>query len=84
MAPEPGARERILAAAVEMVGAHGLTTLAMDDLADRAEVSRATLYRVFSGKSALLAGLIESYSPLEPVSPLDPGQPARAARRPDA
>jgi len=67
VAPEPGTRERILAAAVEMVGALGLTALSMDDLADRAGVSRATLYRVFSGKSALLVGLIESYSPLEPV-----------------
>jgi AcrR family transcriptional regulator len=51
-----------------MVGAQGLTALSMDDLAERAEVSRATLYRVFPGKSALLTGLIESYSPLEPVS----------------
>ena len=68
--PEPGTRERILAAAVDMVGAQGLTALSMDDLADRAQLSRATLYRVFSGKSALLTGLIESYSPLEPVSRL--------------
>jgi len=68
VAPEPGTPERILAAAVELVGAQGLTALSMDDLADRAEVSRATLYRVFSGKSALLTGLIETYSPLEPVS----------------
>ena len=70
VAPEPGARDRILAAAVEMVGAEGLSNLSMDDLADRAGVSRATLYRVFSGKSALLLGLIEGYSPLEPVSRL--------------
>src|SRR5947199_5201848 len=68
VAPEPGTRERILAAAVELVGAQGLTTLSMDELADHAKVSRATLYRIFSGKSALLTGLIESYSPLEPVS----------------
>jgi len=70
VAPEPGARDRILAAAVEMVGAEGLSHLSMDDLAVRAGVSRATLYRVFSGKSALLLGLIEGYSPLEPVSRL--------------
>lgn len=68
--PEPGARERVLGAAVEMVGAQGLRALSMDDLADRAGVSRATLYRVFPGKSALLAGLAESYSPLEPVKRL--------------
>jgi len=70
VAPEPGARERILAAAVEVVGAQGLNAMSMDELADRAEVSRATVYRVFPGKSALLGGLIQAYSPLEPVSRL--------------
>ena len=68
--PEPGSRERILRAAVEMVGDQGLGALAMDELADRAGVSRATLYRVFPGKAAMFTGLIESYSPLEPVSRL--------------
>jgi AcrR family transcriptional regulator len=70
VAPEPGARERILAAAVEVVGAQGLNAMSMDELADRAEVSRATVYRVFPGKSALLEGLIQAYSPLEPISRL--------------
>jgi AcrR family transcriptional regulator len=70
VAPEPGTKERILAAAVEMVGADGLTALSMDDLADRAEVSRATLYRVFPGKAPLLEALIKTYSPLEPVTRL--------------
>lgn len=70
VAPEPGAKERIVAAAVEMVGAEGLTAVSMDELADRAEVSRATLYRVFPGKAALLEALIETHSPLEPVTRL--------------
>lgn len=70
VAPEPGARERILAAATELVGAQGLTALSMDELADRAGVSRATLYRVFPGKEALFTALIEAYSPLEPVTRL--------------
>jgi AcrR family transcriptional regulator len=39
----------------------------MDELADRAEVSRATLYRLFPGKSALFTALVLAYSPLEPV-----------------
>jgi AcrR family transcriptional regulator len=67
VAPEPGARQRLLDAALEMVGAHGLAALSMDDLADRAEVSRATLYRLFPGKSALFTALVNTYSPLEPV-----------------
>ena len=70
VSPEPEARARILTAALELVGAGGLTSMSMDDLADRASVSRATLYRLFPGKSALLAALIETYSPLEPVSAL--------------
>jgi AcrR family transcriptional regulator len=68
--PEPVARDRILLTAVDMVGTHGLAALSMDELAERAGVSRATLYRVFPGKAALFTGLIESYSPLEPVSRL--------------
>jgi AcrR family transcriptional regulator len=70
VAPEPGTRERILDAALVEVGAHGLSTLSMDDLADRAGVSRATLYRLFPGKAALFTGLIYAYSPLEPVTQL--------------
>lgn len=68
--PEPGTRERILDAALAEVGARGLSSLSMDDLADRAGVSRATLYRLFPGKSALFTGLIYAYSPLEPVTQL--------------
>ncbi len=67
VSPEPGAADRILRAALEMVGAEGLAALSMDDLADRAGVSRATLYRLFPGKSALFTGLVYAYSPLEPV-----------------
>lgn len=70
VAPEPGSSERILDAALVEVGAHGLAALSMDDLADRAGVSRATLYRLFPGKAALFTGLIHAYSPLEPVTQL--------------
>lgn len=68
LAPEPGARVRILAAAVDVVGTHGLPALSMDDVADRAGVSRATLYRLFPGKPALLLALVHAYSPLDPVT----------------
>ena len=70
VAPEPGARERILETALKLVGAGGLTALSMDDLATQAEVSRATLYRLFPGKAALFTGLVHKYSPLDPVSAL--------------
>src|SRR6202049_4788034 len=68
--PEPGAHERILEAALNMVGAHGLAALSMDDLATQAGVSRATLYRLFPGKAVLFTTLIKAFSPLEPVSRL--------------
>ena len=66
--PEAGTAERILRSALELIGAGGLAALSMDELAVRAGVSRATLYRVFPGKPALFIGLVRAYSPLEPVS----------------
>jgi AcrR family transcriptional regulator len=68
--PEPGAGDRILEAALRLVGAHGLNALSMDDLAIQAEVSRATLYRIFPGKTALFTSLVHRYSPLDPVTEL--------------
>jgi AcrR family transcriptional regulator len=70
MAPEPDARARILDAALQMVGANGLAALSMDELAEQAQVSRATLYRLFPGKSALFTNLIYEFSPLAPVTEL--------------
>jgi AcrR family transcriptional regulator len=64
----PGARERILQAALELLGESGLADLPMDDLAVRADVSRATLYRLFPGKTALFRELIITYSPWEPIA----------------
>lgn len=68
--PEPAAREKVLEAALVMIGAQGLSALSMDELAARAGVSRATLYRLFPGKPALFTSVIKAYSPLEQVSRL--------------
>jgi AcrR family transcriptional regulator len=64
----PTARERILEAALELVGRHGLAELSMDRLAADAGVSRGTLYRLFPGKPALFRELIQAYSPWEAVA----------------
>ena len=64
---DPDARARALAAALEMVGETGLAELSMDELAARAGMSRANLYRLLPGKAALFKELIRTYSPLEPV-----------------
>ena len=70
LAPEPDSRERILESAIGLVGERGLGGLSMDELAEGAMVSRATLYRLFPGKASLLEALIQTYSPLEPVAQL--------------
>jgi AcrR family transcriptional regulator len=46
---EPDVRTRILAAAVEEAGAVGLGRLSVEDVARRAGVGRATIYRHFPG-----------------------------------
>lgn len=66
--PPSPPRQRILAAAAELLTEHGLAGLSMDELADRAGVSRATLYRLFPGKPALFRDLIGTYSPVEGIA----------------
>lgn len=49
-------REAIYRAAVELVAEHGLAGVAMADVARRAGISRATLYKYFPGVEEILAG----------------------------
>src|SRR5437899_12625269 len=65
--PDPDARQRVLATALELVGRDGLGRLSMDEVAAAAGVSRASLYRLFPGKPALLRELIVAYSPVEAI-----------------
>jgi AcrR family transcriptional regulator len=65
--PDPGAHQRILAAAAELVARDGIARLSMDELAALAGVSRASVYRLFPGKSALFAELISTYAPFAPM-----------------
>ncbi len=66
--PPPMVRSRVLDAALDLVGRHGLAELSMDELAARAGVSRATLYRLFPGKAALFAELVRRFSPFEQIA----------------
>jgi AcrR family transcriptional regulator len=66
--PPPVVRSRVLDTALDLVGRHGLAELSMDELAARAGVSRATLYRLFPGKAALFAELVRRFSPFEPIA----------------
>lgn len=65
--PEPGARDRILRAALELIGTGGLAALSMDEVAERAGASRATLYRLFPGKPALFLAVVHEFSPLDTI-----------------
>jgi AcrR family transcriptional regulator len=66
--PDPDARERILAAAVELIERDGLSRLSMDDLAEAAGVSRASVYRIFPGKAALFGALLQTNSPFDEIT----------------
>jgi AcrR family transcriptional regulator len=67
MEPDPVARQRVLAAALELVGRDGLARLSMDELAAAAGLSRASLYRLFPGKAALFRELLVAFSPMEAI-----------------
>lgn len=64
----PSTRERVLDAAYELVGQRGLADLAMEEVAAEAGVSRATLYRLFPGKSELFRDLLRSRSRWEVIA----------------
>jgi AcrR family transcriptional regulator len=76
--PEPGTRQRVLDASVRLLRTQSLKDLSMDELAAEAGVSRANLYRLFPGKSALFKAILLAYSPFEPVMAVF----ARAGDRP--
>lgn len=76
--PEPDTRQRVLDASIRVLATQSLADLSMDALASQAGVSRANLYRLFPGKTALFKAILLAYSPFEPVM----GVFARAADRP--
>jgi AcrR family transcriptional regulator len=78
VAPGPDTRQRVLESAVRLLATRTLADLSMDELATDAGVSRANLYRLFPGKSALFRAILLAYSPFEPVMALL----ARAGDRP--
>jgi AcrR family transcriptional regulator len=65
--PEPNSRPAILDAAAELLARDGLARLSMDELAARAGVSRAGLYRLYPGKAALFSALVRTFSPIEVI-----------------
>ena len=62
------ARARVLDATADLLGEVGGGGLLMDAVAERAGVSRPTLYRLFPGKAELLAELARTHTPLAALS----------------
>jgi AcrR family transcriptional regulator len=65
--PAPSSRQRVLEAALDLLRTHTLADLSMEELAERAGLSRAGLYRLFPGKQELLREILLTYSPFKPV-----------------
>ena len=66
--PDPTARERVLTEAATLIGEHGLSGLTMDDLAARAGISRASLYRLFPSKPAVFREMVRAHAPFVPLA----------------
>jgi len=56
--PKPGAKERILEAALEVFSLKGFHPATMDEIAEKAGVGKGTLYRYFETKEKLFAELV--------------------------
>ncbi len=65
--PDQATKERVLETALALVGREGLAALSMEELATAAGVSRATVYRLFSGKAALFRELVRVFSPWDVI-----------------
>ncbi len=55
---QPGTKERILHAAYELFYRQGFTRVSVDAIADRARVTKRTVYYHFDSKDALIAGVL--------------------------
>ena len=60
--PRPASRKQLLGAAQEVFVAHGYHAAAMDDIAERAGVSKPVLYQHFPGKLELYLALLDQHA----------------------
>jgi AcrR family transcriptional regulator len=70
-----GVDEALLAATIELAGEVGISAMSMDDLAQRAGVSKATIYRRWPSKEALVLDALSSA--IRPLDVVDTGSVRR-------
>ena len=58
--PRPSARDRLLAAADELFYGEGVNTVGIDRVIERADVSKASLYKIFGSKDQLIRAYLEA------------------------
>ena len=77
-----GQRERILAAALDLIAAHGVEGMTMRQLAAACDLNIATLYHYVGSKSDLLGAIVDERHYDEGLRrltlPVDPARPPRA------
>src|SRR5213593_5064095 len=78
--PQPAPRERILAAARELLFCHGIRAVGVEAIAEAADTNKMTLYRHFASKDELIAewarGIVEQKeAEWEELSAKHPGDP---------
>jgi AcrR family transcriptional regulator len=64
---DPSADEAIIGATLELIAESGFEGLRVSDVADRAGVSKATMYRRWPTKHDLVLAALQTTPPLEPV-----------------
>lgn len=84
----PAPEDRILAAAGELIAERGYSGLSLDEVAQRSGVSRATVYRLYPGKTALFKevssaqlSIDEALSMMETVEDRPPAEVLPAVAR---
>jgi AcrR family transcriptional regulator len=63
--------QAVLVATIELAGEVGVTRMSMDDVAERAKVSKATIYRRWASKEALVLDALQSA--MSPLPDFDTG-----------
>jgi AcrR family transcriptional regulator len=71
------AHRKVIEAALELVAARGFETTSMDAIAEASGVSKATLYKHWPDKDALLLEMMAEVNGLHARPPFDSGDPRR-------